>query len=77
MNEIEIIKSVNHKHIIQFEDFFKDDTNFYLCLEYAPGGELFERIVLREHYTEQIARTCVRNICLAVKCLHDHNIVHR
>ena len=77
MDEINIMKSLNHPNIIKYIDFFKEPDVFYLCLEYAPGGELFERIVLREQYSEDIARLCVRNICLGLKHCHDHNVVHR
>ena len=77
MDEINIMKSLDHPNIIKYIDFFKEPDVFYLCLEYAPGGELFERIVLREQYSEDIARLCVRNICLGLKHCHDHNVVHR
>ncbi|CAE7323991.1 Camk1, partial [Symbiodinium microadriaticum] len=76
-NEVTTLQSLHHPHIVGFVDFFNDDAHFYLCMEYVSGGELFERIVLRESYDEEIARKSVRNICLAVKYLHNCDIVHR
>jgi serine/threonine protein kinase len=77
IDEVEIMKSLDHPHILKYVDFFQDTSYYYLCVEFAPGGELFERIVVRESYSEDVARKCIRNVCLALKCLHNNNIVHR
>lgn len=78
LREVEILKSLNHPHIVKFIDFFSDDdTMFFLCLEYAPGGELFDRIILRDHYSEETARTCIRNTCRALQYCHERDIIHR
>lgn len=41
------------------------------------GGDLFERVVQRNHYSEDNARTLMRALLSAVKYLHDKGIVHR
>ncbi|ETW06221.1 CAMK/CAMK1 protein kinase, variant 2 [Aphanomyces invadans] len=43
----------------------------------TPWGELFDRIVEQEYYSESEARTIVRLILQALKHCHDHDIVHR
>uniref|UniRef100_A0A6U4GMV5 Protein kinase domain-containing protein n=1 Tax=Phaeomonas parva TaxID=124430 RepID=A0A6U4GMV5_9STRA len=77
MEEVEILMHINHPHIIKCFDFFSDDDNYYLTSEIMGGGELFDRIVSRHHYTEADAR----NLCLilinTIAYLHDADIVHR
>ena len=77
LNEVGILKSLDHPHIVHFIELYEDKSHIYICMEYVPGGELFERIVLRSAYTEEVARKCIQKICLAVQYLHELNIVHR
>ena len=42
MREIEIHTHVNHRNILRMFGYFWDDSNVYLILEYAPGGEMFK-----------------------------------
>lgn len=41
------------------------------------GGELFDKIVLKETYTEDEARKVLLPIIDAIRYLHDLGIVHR
>ena len=42
--EVVIHKNMNHPNIIGFYDHWQQDDTFYMCLEYAAGGELFDKI---------------------------------
>lgn len=42
--ELKIHKSVSHKNIIKLFNSHQDDLSIYLIMEYAAGGELFDRI---------------------------------
>ena len=46
-------------------------------MELCTGGELFDRIVEKEYYTEEEARKCVTAVALALKYCHENNVVHR
>lgn len=48
-----------------------------LVMEKLDGGELFERIVARSHYTEQDAAHLFRTLIRAIHDLHHIGIVHR
>jgi calcium/calmodulin-dependent protein kinase I len=76
-HEQEIIQSLNHPNIIKCYHFYDEPTVFYIILEYVTGGELFDRIVEKSHYTEKEARDLVELILLIVKHCHDRDIVHR
>eukprot|EP00592_Proboscia_alata_P008409 CAMPEP_0194363224 /NCGR_PEP_ID=MMETSP0174-20130528/11086_1 /TAXON_ID=216777 /ORGANISM="Proboscia alata, Strain PI-D3" /LENGTH=659 /DNA_ID=CAMNT_0039136575 /DNA_START=204 /DNA_END=2183 /DNA_ORIENTATION=- len=67
----------HHPHIIQFETCYENATEVYLVLEFAKGGELFDRIKSVGPYNEERARLVVWKLLKALKYLHQMNIVHR
>ncbi|OQS05504.1 calcium-dependent protein kinase [Thraustotheca clavata] len=75
--EIEILRSVDHPNIIKLFDVFEDARHLHLVTELCTGGELFDRIIARGHYTEADAAKLVRKILGAVKHCHDRDICHR
>ncbi|EQC29453.1 CAMK/CDPK protein kinase [Saprolegnia diclina VS20] len=75
--EIEILRSVSHPNIIKLFDVFEDARHLHLVTELCTGGELFDRIISRGHYTEADAAKLVRKILDAVKHCHDRDICHR
>ena len=58
-------------------EIFEDEDNIFLVLELMTGGELFDRIVDKEHYSEKEASDTVRPVIDAIKYCHSLGIVHR
>lgn len=77
LNEVAILQSLKHKSIVQLIDFFEEGEKFYLVMEILEGGDVFDRIVQRSHYTEKDARDLARALLEAVEFLHSHNVAHR
>jgi len=75
--EVDILKSIDHPNIIKILDFFDEEDHYYIVLELAEGGELFDRIIERERYSEKDARDVVMILIDAIKFCHDRDIVHR
>ena len=48
-----------------------------LVLELAAGGELFESIITRAHYSENCARLAFVQVATGLAALHSRGIVHR
>jgi serine/threonine protein kinase len=46
-------------------------------LELIEGGELFDRIQKKDHYTERDARVIMTQLANAMACAHMRNICHR
>lgn len=69
------------KHIVNIKDVYENTQKNKKCLlvvmECMEGGELFNRIQEKKSFTEKEAAEIVKDICLAVKFLHDNNIAHR
>ncbi len=75
--EIEILKKLDHPHIIKLYEFAQDDNNYYLITELCTGGELFDRITTYKNFTELVAAQIMKSILSAIAYCHSLNIVHR
>ena len=68
-------------HVIQLIDFFIDIDKLYVVQMYAAGGDVFDRLTQRKHYTERDARVLAKDLIRAVLVMHTNNtpcpIVHR
>jgi serine/threonine protein kinase len=76
-SEVEILQKMNHPNIVRCFDFFEEEKNFYVVMEYLDGGELFDRIVKKTCYNEKEARDLVATLLKAIKHCHDNDVVHR
>ncbi|KAJ8026163.1 Serine/threonine-protein kinase Chk2 [Holothuria leucospilota] len=47
MEEVKILKALNHPCVIKTEDVFEADARLFVILELVEGGELFDRSVSR------------------------------
>jgi calcium-dependent protein kinase len=77
LNEIEVLKKLDHPNILKVYEFYQDETNYYIIMEYCAGGELFDRIVNTKHYTEAKAAFIMKQLLSAIAYCHKLNIVHR
>eukprot|EP01105_Mastigella_eilhardi_P015320 TRINITY_DN3499_c0_g1_i4.p1 TRINITY_DN3499_c0_g1~~TRINITY_DN3499_c0_g1_i4.p1 ORF type:complete len:207 (-),score=49.43 TRINITY_DN3499_c0_g1_i4:504-1124(-) len=75
--ECEILQSLHHPNIVQLQEVVKSADQVYMVMEYAAGGELYNRILKKERYTEEDAKVLIRNILSAVNYMHQNNITHR
>ncbi|EXB97714.1 Calcium and calcium/calmodulin-dependent serine/threonine-protein kinase [Morus notabilis] len=75
-----IVENVSpHENVIDLYDVFEDDRSgaVHLVLEHCSGGELFDRIVAQDRYSEAEAAAVTRQIAAGLEALHRANIVHR
>ena len=75
--EVEIMERISHPNIIHLKEVFECPNTVYMVMEVMTGGELFDRIVQKEHYSEAEARSAVTQIVSAIKYCHDLDVVHR
>ena len=77
--EIRIMYNLRHPNIISLYSHFEDNENFYLILEYAPGGQLYSKLKKFKTMPEAVAAQYMREVCLAVQYLHSRipAIIHR
>lgn len=75
--EIEILRRVKHEHIVRLISVIDSSKGYYLVMELANGGELFDKIVESKRFDEKTARDYFQQLISAVHYCHEHNIVHR
>lgn len=66
--EVEIMRHLPpHPNIVRYRDVFEDKEAIYLVMELCEGGELFDRIVSKGHYTERAAALVTKTIVEVVQ----------
>ncbi|KAJ8449468.1 hypothetical protein Cgig2_002265 [Carnegiea gigantea] len=76
--EVEIMKHLpKHPNIVTLKDTYEDDEAVHIVMELCEGGELFDRIVARGHYTERAAAAVTKTIVEVVQICHRHGVMHR
>ena len=75
--EVSLTKKANHPNVIKLHEIFETDETLYLVLEYAAGGELFDKIVEETRFPEPVAKIYFMQALYAVEYLHSINITHR
>jgi calcium/calmodulin-dependent protein kinase I len=76
-NEVAILGDMNHPHIIKLEGLLDDKKYMYIITDLVRGGELFDRIVRKEKYSEADARGLIKILLETVAYIHSKNVVHR
>ncbi len=77
MNEIKVLKQIDHPNILKIFEYYEKKNNLYLVTEHLDGGELFDRIEKYSKFSEKKAAYIFRQILCAVSYMHDKNIAHR
>lgn len=77
LDEVELVKRLDHPNIMKLFEFFDDKRNFYMVMELYTGGELFDEIISRQRFSEEDAAGVIKQIISGVTYLHKHHIVHR
>lgn len=76
--EVQIMKHLpKHPNIVSLKDTYEDDSAVHIVMELCEGGELFDRIVARGHYTERAAAAVMKTIVEVVQVCHKHGVMHR
>jgi len=75
--ELEVLYNLKHDNIVDYKEMFHRRDGYYVVLEKVSGGELFDRIVELQHYSENNARHLIIQTFGAVKYMHDLDIIHR
>lgn len=76
MNEIKILKQINHQHVVSMRTFTWDARYIYLILEYCPGGNLAEFISRKGNLNEFMVQHFAQQLVQGLEVLHSEKIVH-
>ncbi|KAA6398754.1 MAG: putative Serine/threonine-protein kinase AtPK1/AtPK6 [Streblomastix strix] len=77
--EYEILQQLSKErvdYIVQLICSFQTKDNFYLVMDYQPGGDLYSLLQSFENLDESVVKQFLAEIVVAVEFLHTHNVVH-
>lgn len=76
--EIQIMHHLaGHANVISIKGAYEDAVAVHVVMELCAGGELFDRIIQRGHYTERKAAELIRTIVGVVEACHSLGVMHR
>ncbi|CAK9180965.1 unnamed protein product, partial [Ilex paraguariensis] len=76
--EIQIMHHLaGHPNVISIKGAYEDAVAVHVVMELCAGGELFDRIIQRGHYTERKAAELTRTIVGVVEACHSLSVMHR
>ncbi|XBI84304.1 hypothetical protein VPH35_092643 [Triticum aestivum] len=70
-------RSLKHPNIIRFKEVILTPTHLAIVMEYASGGELFERICKNIRFSEDEARYFFQQLISGVSYCHSMQVCHR
>lgn len=77
LNEVELLRMVDHPHIIRMYEWFEDKTNVYIIMDLCEGGELFDKITSVGHFNEKIAAELFKDMMSSVNYCYGKKICHK
>lgn len=81
--EAEILESLDHPHIVKFEEVYVDRKNYYIVTQLCHGGDLLNHIKekysgdSKSKFTESFVAHLINQIVDSIGHCHSKNIVHR
>jgi calcium/calmodulin-dependent protein kinase I len=75
-DEVAILASVEHAHIVPLIDFFDEKDCYFIVMELMCGGDLFDRIGKKKSYSEADARDLSSKMLKAMAYCHTRSIAH-
>ncbi|KAJ4725097.1 putative Calcium-dependent protein kinase [Melia azedarach] len=76
--EIQIMQHLSGQpNIVEFNGAYEDKHSVHVVMELCAGGELFDRIIAKGHYSERAAASICRAIVNVVHICHFMGVMHR
>jgi len=76
--EVQIMHHLTgHRNIVELKGAYEDRHSVNLVMELCAGGELFDRIIAKGHYSERAAADLCRQIATVVHDCHTMGVMHR
>ena len=76
MNELRLIDRLRHPHVIGLIDVVETSSTFYVVMEYAEQGDLFNLVAKSGALDEPQAREFFRQLVCGVEFLHASGLAH-
>ncbi|KAG9149156.1 hypothetical protein Leryth_003154 [Lithospermum erythrorhizon] len=76
--EIQIMHHLSENpYVVRIKGTYEDNVVVHIVMEVCQGGELFDRIVQKGHYSEKKAAELMKTIVKVVEGCHSLGVMHR
>ncbi|XP_073763980.1 serine/threonine-protein kinase Nek1 isoform X2 [Danio rerio] len=76
--DVNFLLHLDHPHIVHHKEIIRDGDDLYLVLDHCEGGDLAEKIKQATgQFSEKEILDWTVQICMALKHLHDQQILHK
>ncbi|XP_021352030.1 titin-like isoform X3 [Mizuhopecten yessoensis] len=74
--ELYNLQAASHKNVVGVVDAFQSNRSLVIITELASGGDLLDRVISLDNWTESDAAFYIRQLLEVIKHLHHHNVYH-
>ncbi|PON32411.1 Calcium/calmodulin-dependent/calcium-dependent protein kinase [Parasponia andersonii] len=74
--EISVMRLIRHPNVVELYEVMASKTKIYFVMEYAKGGELFNKVA-KGKLKEDVARKYFQQLICAVDYCHSRGVCHR
>lgn len=75
--ELSILRKLNHPNIVYLKSFYEDMDNYYLVMEFVPGGDLMDFVAANGAIGEDACQVITKQILEGIAYVHKMGISHR
>ena len=76
LDEILILKNLDHPNIMKLYEFFEDDQNCYMVSEFCDQGDLLQKLEKLNYMNEIVVKFLMEQILNAIAYLHSRGVIH-
>lgn len=76
-SELQLLRQLNHKHVIQYLGHFELNGSLHIVMEYASGGSVLDLLATYGTIPMTVTVKYTREALLGLEYLHQQGIVHR
>ncbi|KAM0715256.1 hypothetical protein Q7P37_008754 [Cladosporium fusiforme] len=77
MQEIDLLKNLNHANIVKYHGFVKTADNLYIILEYCENGSLHSICKNFGKFPENLVSLYTSQVLQGLLFLHEQGVIHR
>lgn len=77
LEEVEILRALDHPNILKIFEYFEDSKNYYIVMEYCQYGDLLDELHKRDKFDEATASKIMEQVLSGLNYIHTKLVVHR
>mmetsp|Transcript_38017 Transcript_38017/g.88888 ORF Transcript_38017/g.88888 Transcript_38017/m.88888 type:complete len:572 (+) Transcript_38017:128-1843(+) len=75
--EIRAMKMLDHPNIVRLFEAYEDPQEVHMVMQMCAGGELFDRLISEENFTEMQSIGIMKQVFMATSYMHRMGVCHR